>query len=103
AEAESELREVIRVEPGSALAYNNLGNLLRERGNTRGAIEQYRLALEKDPALDKPHLGLGMALRSQGDLAPARQQIEQAARSADPALRDAAQEALKKIELLDRH
>jgi len=87
----------LMIDPNSAQAYNNLANLLRQRGDLGGAIAQYRLALEKDPTLDKPHLGLGMALGSQGDFPAARKHFEQAAKSADLTLRHDAQEALKKI------
>jgi Flp pilus assembly protein TadD len=66
------------------------------------AIAQYRLALEKDPTLDKPHLGLGMALGSQGDFAAARKHFEQAAKSADSTLRREAEDALRKIQMLER-
>src|SRR5262249_12197999 len=102
AEAEAELRKVIRLDPNSAQAYSNLGNLARMRGDMASAIAQYRLALEKDPTLDKPHLGLGAVLGSQGDLSGARKQFEQAARSPDPNVRSEAQQALKKVELLER-
>ena len=84
------------------MAYGNLASLLRLRGNTRGAIELYRLALEKDPALERMHLGLGMALGSQGDFAAARKHFEQAAKSEDLSLRHDAQEALKKVPMLVR-
>ncbi len=102
AQAQAELRDVIRLDPNYALAYSNLADLLRQQGNMRAATEQYWLALAKDPTLDKPHLGLGMALGSQGNFPAARGEFEEAAKSADPELRGAAQEALKKLQALDR-
>jgi tetratricopeptide (TPR) repeat protein len=89
---------VIRLDPNSAVAHTNLGNLLRQRGNLREAIEQYRDALSKDPGLDRPHLGLGMALATLGDFATARKEFEEAARSADPGVHQAAQDALQKLQ-----
>jgi predicted CXXCH cytochrome family protein len=101
-QAEVELRTVVRLDPGSALAHSNLANLLRQRGDLRSAIEHYRLALARDPSLDRPHLGLGMALGSQGDLAGARREFETAIRSSDTEVQEAAWQAIRKIESLQR-
>ena len=102
-EAETELREVVRLDPNSAQAYTNLGNLARLRGDLASAAKQYRLALEKDPSLDKPRLGLGLVLGAGGDLTGARRQFEQAARSSDESVRREAQGALQKIDSLLEH
>jgi tetratricopeptide (TPR) repeat protein len=51
AEAESELREVIRMSPARAIAYANLGETLWKQGENEEAAAMYRkfLELNKDP------------------------------------------------------
>ena len=48
--AEAKCSEVLSREPGSAAAYSVLGDISRDRGNARDAIEWYKLALDRDPA-----------------------------------------------------
>ena len=47
--AEAKSSEVLSREPGNAAAYSVLGDISRDRGNARDAIEWYKLALDRDP------------------------------------------------------
>jgi len=44
--------KVIRLDPGSAIDYANIGSNYRELGNIEEAVRYYRLALELDPGID---------------------------------------------------
>lgn len=44
-------------------AYNNLGNLLLETGDVRGAIATYQKVLQIDPTLPAAYFNLGIALK----------------------------------------
>ena len=43
------LREAVRVNPQFANAHNNLGTVLKEKGDLVGAEEAYRTAIKIDP------------------------------------------------------
>ncbi len=45
-------RQVLRLEPNSAIDYANIASNYREMGETEKAISYYRLALELDPSID---------------------------------------------------
>ena len=60
--------------------YTALGNLYLARGDTGGAIGNYRQALALDPYRITPYIGLGYAYARQGDLEAAVEQLEQAKR-----------------------
>lgn len=47
--AEAKCSEVLSREPGNAAAYSVLGDISRDRGNSRDAIEWYKLALDRNP------------------------------------------------------
>ena len=47
--AEAQCSNVLRHDPHSAEAHSVLGDIARDRGNLRDAIEWYRMALELDP------------------------------------------------------
>jgi len=47
--AEAKCSEVLSREPGNPAAYSVLGDISRDRGNARDAIEWYKLALDRDP------------------------------------------------------
>lgn len=52
-----------RTRPNLAEAHNQLGNVYLLTGRKAMAIEQYRLALERDPSLHTAQMNLGSALR----------------------------------------
>lgn len=48
--AEARCSEVLSRDPGNTGAYSVLGDISRDRGNSRDAIEWYKLALDRNPA-----------------------------------------------------
>jgi tetratricopeptide (TPR) repeat protein len=58
--------QALQVTEGNALAHNNLGLALQERGRAEEAIAHYEKALRIDPAMDNAHGNLGNALLEQG-------------------------------------
>ena len=64
-------RATIAVNPGSWMAYNNLGIIQLRRGEFENAIAQFTKALEIDPAYGEARYNLGNALVRRGSLADA--------------------------------
>lgn len=62
AEAERQLRSVTQIYPGYALAWYNLGNLLRDGRRLEEAAESYQRAVQLDPAFADAHGNLGHVL-----------------------------------------
>ena len=60
--AQKHILKAIAVEPKSAEAHNNYGNVLRKKGDLEGAIYEYHEALKIDPKLPEAHLNLATAL-----------------------------------------
>jgi len=52
-------------------AYNNLGNLLKDEGDLKGAEMAYKAALKIDPGFAAGHYNLGMTLKAMGNLSDA--------------------------------
>jgi hypothetical protein len=50
--AEAKCSDVLRRDPGNAAACSVMGDILRDQGNLRDAIEWYKMALDRDPASD---------------------------------------------------
>ncbi len=67
-EAAGFFRVAIAARPGSAAAYNNLGNALSNNKQLPEAVAAYHKAIELDPKLALAHDNLGSALRSQNKL-----------------------------------
>jgi tetratricopeptide (TPR) repeat protein len=55
-----------------ALMYYNFGRRLQEKGQEEKAVEQFRIAVERDPAFKKPYLELGLHHRRHGEAEEAR-------------------------------
>jgi tetratricopeptide (TPR) repeat protein len=66
--AETLLRAALDLDPGYADAHNNLGRLLRNRGDLAGAIEEYRQATQLLPRYPIFHFNLGLAYDRAGEL-----------------------------------
>ncbi len=54
--------------PNAFLAHNNLGVILRQRGDTAGAVEHFRRAVEIEPGFVEAHINLGAAAQRAGRL-----------------------------------
>jgi tetratricopeptide (TPR) repeat protein len=52
--------------------YYNFGRRLLEKGQEEKAVEQFRIAVERDPAFKKPYLELGLHHRRKGEIEEAR-------------------------------
>jgi tetratricopeptide (TPR) repeat protein len=61
------LHRAIALNPTSAAAHYNLGNLLHDLGHIRDAIECYQRALQVEPNFARAHLNLGHAWRDLRD------------------------------------
>ncbi|MBW4667812.1 MAG: tetratricopeptide repeat protein [Cyanomargarita calcarea GSE-NOS-MK-12-04C] len=59
-------------------AYNNLGNLIKEKGDLRGAKTAYEITLRIDPSFAIGHYNLGMTLKQEGLFAEAIASYQQA-------------------------
>jgi hypothetical protein len=62
AEAEAHLRRLLDLQPDSAEAHGNLGNLLTMTGRVQEAAEAYRTALALEPRMTRARFGLALAL-----------------------------------------
>jgi protein O-mannosyl-transferase len=62
--------------PDAWLAHNNLGIVLRDRGDVSGAIAHYQEAIRLNPNYELAHNNLGVALKNQGKLDEAMAQYE---------------------------
>lgn len=68
-----ELRPVLEYVPKNhGLMYYNFGRLLLGKGQEEKAVEQFRLAVERDPAFKKPYLELGLFHLRHGEVEEAR-------------------------------
>ena len=67
-EAESACRQALQVDPDSAEAHNNAGNVFRDRGDPAAAEAAYRRALALKPGLVEARYNLGNVLRATGRL-----------------------------------
>ena len=59
-------RYVLTVEPGTSIAHNDLGNILRNRGEVPSAVEHYREAIRLHPKCGMCRFNLAAALASLG-------------------------------------
>ncbi|MBK5959729.1 hypothetical protein CCR97_16180 [Rhodoplanes elegans] len=71
-------REALEIAPTSAIAHNNLANVLTELGRTDEAVTHLRAALAAAPTAFQVHNNLGNALKRQGDTAAAIAHYRQA-------------------------
>ncbi len=72
-EAERKLRDAVEVAPGFPLARKFLGVVLQERGDHRGAVEQFDQAVRLNPDDAETHLKRGISLLRLGERASARE------------------------------
>jgi predicted CXXCH cytochrome family protein len=91
----AELRESLRLNPNLAEAYSDLATALAAQGQIESAVDAFRHAIQMKPELYEAHLGLGRILTYKGDTSEARAHYEEAAKSPDPDVREAARNALR--------
>jgi len=96
-EAAGEYRAAIRLKPDFAEAHSGLGSLLASQEKFDDAKREFLIAVQVEPDLYDAHLGLGLILLREGNTAEARAHCEKALASPDPAVRSAAQTALKEL------
>ena len=84
--AELALKRAIALKPSYAGARAWLGDMLRQQGRVKEAIEQQRMALELDPLSPVLNTTLGLSLSIAGRFDEARAQYEHAAATGDQSL-----------------
>jgi len=77
-EAADLYRKVIRLDPGLAIAYTNLGNVYYRQGLCQMALASYDLALKVDPRQPEAHYNIGYVLLEQGDARGAVERLKKA-------------------------
>ena len=100
-EAEAAYRRAVEIDPGHGGAHLNLGRLLHERGEVRGAELHYRLAAASPAHRALAAFNLGVALEDQG-LADEALLAYARALEADRGLADAHHNAARLLERLGR-
>lgn len=75
---ETYCRAVIAENPHAWSMQNNLGVVLKKRGDFAGAVDHYRQALEDNPRFIEAHNNLGNALGLSGDLRGAQEEFNTA-------------------------
>ena len=79
-EGAREVAAAIRLKPGDAEAWNNLGALRRQQGRADEALSSYRRALELRPGFAEVHHNIGLLLASVGRLEEAAEEFGEALR-----------------------
>jgi len=90
-----QLREAVRLNPNLAQVHSDLAAVFSAEGNFESAANEYTQSIQLNPEAYEAHLSLGMILAHSGNLAAARVHIGKAAQSPDPAIRQAAEAALR--------
>jgi Flp pilus assembly protein TadD len=76
AQAETAFRRVLQLNPADALAYLQLGLLLKSRGDSSQAASQFDRAVQLMPGLTEAHLKLGQMAKDAQDWAKAALEFE---------------------------
>jgi tetratricopeptide (TPR) repeat protein len=93
--AQREFEQAVQLKPKLAQAHSDLADVLAAKGLVDRAANEYRLAIDNDSNAYEAHLSLGLMLARQGRKSDARSHLQQAARSDDPSIRQAAEKALQ--------
>lgn len=96
-QARAQFETAVRLDPKLAEAHTSLADMLALQGMTLRAIAHYQQALTLNADSGAAQLGLGSALASQGKRLEAAAHLKKAARSHEPEVRSAAQEALQDL------
>jgi tetratricopeptide (TPR) repeat protein len=76
ADAEQNLREAIRLDPGFAKAHFQLGTVLEDLQKPEAALEELKQAAQLDPAYAEPHMALARVYHRLGQEASAREEVK---------------------------
>jgi tetratricopeptide (TPR) repeat protein len=95
--AEEQAKAALALDPKLAPAHELLGSVLSTKGDIAGAVRELNAALSLNPDSGRAHYELGAALSQSGDVAGAVEHFRIAARDADPNVRGAANEMLRRM------
>jgi tetratricopeptide (TPR) repeat protein len=96
AEAQPHVEIALQADPNLAEAHELMGNLWERQARLDRALDEYGAAVRLKPDFSRAQLYLGDLLARTGDLAGAREHLQQAAKSADPLIRDLALKRLQR-------
>jgi len=96
-QAQRHMEKAVALAPSLPQPHEMLGNLYARRKEWPRAAQQYREALRLDPQFGRAHLGLALAMASQGDFTTARKHLQLAANSPDAAVSQDARELLQSM------
>ena len=71
--AEEMMRSSVLLQPNNAVVHNNLGNVLKEKGEWQAALEAYNRAASIASHFAEPHVGAGVVYMQLGDIDAAEQ------------------------------
>ncbi len=75
-EAETNLREALRLDPQLAPAHYHLGNLLQQQGQLDAAVQEQLAAARLDDKYAEPHVALAHLYNQQGRTADAQEEVK---------------------------
>lgn len=70
--------KAIEIDPNNSIAYNNLGILLKEKGELEKSEHMYKKVIALDPSFSAAYNNLGILLKEKGNLEEARRMYEKA-------------------------
>ena len=100
-EAVRHFQAALQLNPESAAAHNNMGNVLSALGQSHEAARHYRQAIKIRPTYAEAHNNLGSVIGSQGDLDGAIELFSRAVQL-DPDYDEAARNLNKALEARDQ-
>jgi tetratricopeptide (TPR) repeat protein len=75
-EAETNLREALRLDPQLAPAHYHLGNVLQQQGKLDAAVQEQLAAARLDDKYAEPHVALAHLYKQQGRTADAQEEVK---------------------------
>jgi tetratricopeptide (TPR) repeat protein len=75
-EAETNLREALRLDPQLAQAHYHLGNVLQQQGQLDAAVQEQLAAARLDDKYAEPHVALAHLYKQQGRTADSEQEVK---------------------------
>ena len=75
-DAEENLRQAIRLDPGFAKAHFQLGTVLEDRGRPEDALAELRQAVQLDANYPEPHMAMARILHKMGRESEAKNEVQ---------------------------